>query len=242
MKGVQIAMTKKQKKKVSNATPLEIKRGTPSLRFTPTAWAKLLFLRDYGDTEVGGFGITASDDLLLIEDVQLVQQVCSWAQVLMDDESVADFFDQQVDAGRRPEEFARVWVHTHPGDCPQPSMTDEETFDRVFGRSDWAVMFILAREGRSCARLRFNVGPRADLELPIGVDYSSHFGACDFDAWEQEYLANVRAQESIQGVPSAWEPACELPFHEEPDSEWYENWADYAEEGESNKHVKGFVS
>ena len=36
----------------------------PSLRFTPTAWAKLLFLRDYGETEVGAFGIAAIDDLL----------------------------------------------------------------------------------------------------------------------------------------------------------------------------------
>jgi len=31
----------------------------PKLRFSPTAWAKLLFLRDRGPTEVGGFGITS---------------------------------------------------------------------------------------------------------------------------------------------------------------------------------------
>ncbi len=30
----------------------------PRLRFSPTAWAKLLFVRDRGPTEVGGFGIT----------------------------------------------------------------------------------------------------------------------------------------------------------------------------------------
>ena len=46
-----------------------------SLRFSPTAWVKLLFLRDAGESEVGGFGITASDDLLFIKDVQLVGQV-----------------------------------------------------------------------------------------------------------------------------------------------------------------------
>ena len=40
----------------------------PTLRFSPTAWAKLLFLRDLGDTEVGGFGISAADDLLYVED------------------------------------------------------------------------------------------------------------------------------------------------------------------------------
>ena len=41
-------------------------------------------------------------------------------------------------------------------------MTDEETFARVFGRTDWAVMFILARQGQSYARLRFHVGPGGD--------------------------------------------------------------------------------
>ena len=144
-----------------------------------------------GDTEVGGFGITPADDLLFVEDVQLVKQVCSWAHVAFDDESVADFFDQQVDAGRQPEQFARIWVHTHPGDCPQPSMTDEETFDRVFGRSDWAIMFILARKGKSYARLRFNVGPCADLEISVEIDCSRPFAGCDTDAWTREYLANV---------------------------------------------------
>ena len=70
---------------------------TPVLRFSPTAWAKLTFLRDYGETEVGGFGVAAHDDLLLVEDIQLVKQTCSWAHVAFDDESVADFFDVQVD-------------------------------------------------------------------------------------------------------------------------------------------------
>ena len=49
----------------------------PMLRFHPAAWAKLLFLRDLGETEVGGFGISAADDLLLIEDFVLVRQHCS---------------------------------------------------------------------------------------------------------------------------------------------------------------------
>ena len=100
----------------------------PTLRFSPTAWAKLLFLRDAGDTEVGGFGISAADDPLLIEDVQLVRQVCDLASVAFDDDSVADFFDRQVDAGISMARCGRVWLHTHPGDSPQPSVTDEDTF------------------------------------------------------------------------------------------------------------------
>jgi len=94
-----------------------------SLRLSPTAWAKLLFLRDLGNTEVGGFGITAADDLPYVEDVQIVRQVCTEASVAFDDQAVADFFDRQVDLGRHVSCFARIWLHTHPGNFAEPSMT-----------------------------------------------------------------------------------------------------------------------
>lgn len=174
-----------------------------------------------------------------MEDVQLVKQACSWANVTFEDESVADFFDRQVDAGRRPEQFARVWVHTHPGDCPRPSMTDEETFDRVFGRSDWAAMFILACDGQSYARLRFNVGPGADLEIPTGVDYSRLFDGCDTEAWAQEYLSNVQTAPLVCSVASEMEPVLASPFDEEPTDDWYESWFEYDNDDET---VEGLVT
>ena len=93
---------------------------SPALRFSPTAWAKLLSLRDLGDSEVGGFGVAAAEDLLLVEDVKLVRQTCTGASVAFDDASVADFFDEQVDRGLRPERFDRIWVHTHPGNWADP--------------------------------------------------------------------------------------------------------------------------
>ena len=71
----------------------------PTLRFTPLAWAKLLFLRDLGETEVGGFGISSENDLLLIEDIQMVRQRCTSVTVQFEDAAVADFFDEQVDRG-----------------------------------------------------------------------------------------------------------------------------------------------
>ena len=80
-----------------------------------------MFLRDLGETEVGGFGISAADDLLLIEDFVLVRQHCSVITVAFEDESVAEFFDRQIDRGLRPEQFGRIWIHTHPGDSAQPS-------------------------------------------------------------------------------------------------------------------------
>lgn len=167
-------------------------RLPPTLWFSPTAWAKLLYLRDLGETEVGGFGISAADDLLRIADVRLVKQHCTPVTVAFADDSVANFFDEQVDQGLRPECFARLWLHTHPGDSPEPSLTDEETFARVFGRSDWAVMFILARGGQTYARLRFNVGPGGSLKIPVGVDYQAPFTGSEHEAWETEYLAHVQ--------------------------------------------------
>ena len=105
------------------------------LKFTPTAWAKLVYLRDLGDSEVGGFGISSEDDPLLVTDVRLVRQSCTPVSVVFDDESVADYFDDQVDQGLEVSRFARLWIHTHPGNSARPSGTDEETFERVFGSS-----------------------------------------------------------------------------------------------------------
>ena len=172
----------------------------PSLRFSPTAWAKLLFFRDRGPTEIGGFGISKADDLLYVEEFATVEQDVSMASVAFEDEAVADFFEAQVDVGRKPEQFARVWLHTHPGSSPQPSATDEETFRRVFGRCEWAVLFVLARGGKTFARLRFNVGPGGHVLVPVQVDYSQPFGASDQKAWEAEYQANISAEAERAGL------------------------------------------
>src|SRR3954452_17839643 len=181
-KGVPTAMKKN----------LKTCRPSPVLRFSPTAWAKLLFLRDAGETEIGAFGISAPDDFLFVEDVQLVRQTCTYVTVEFDDESVANFFDEQVDTGRKPESFARLWLHTHPANSAEPIGTDEATFSRVFGRSDWAVMFILASAGQTYARLRYNVGPGAEIHVPVEVDFGRPFAGTDLDAWKEEYQANVR--------------------------------------------------
>jgi hypothetical protein len=171
------------------------RQSKPSLRFTPWAWAKFLFLRDAGETEVGGFGIANADDPLRIEDVVLVSQRTSPVRVAFDDLAVADYFDQQIDAGRRPEQFARVWLHTHPGDCAIPSATDEETFTRAFCRCDWAVMGILSRDGATYARLRFSAGPSGEIRIPVEVDFALPFAASDPESWIAEYRRCVQPKQ-----------------------------------------------
>ena len=162
------------------------------LRFTPTAWAKLHYFCHRNGTEIGGFGLTAAHDPLLVIDLLTVKQQVTSVSVDFDDEAVADLFDAQVDAGIPPERFARIWCHTHPGHSAAPSGTDEETFARVFGRCDWAVMFILARQGETYARLRFNVGPGGEVLIPVAVDYTRPFDGADHAAWEAEYAAHVQ--------------------------------------------------
>lgn len=164
----------------------------PVLRFSPTAWAKLLFFRDQGETEISGFGITEPDDLLYVTEFVTIKQDTTVASISLDDNAVADIFESQVDLGRKPEQFFRIWVHTHPGDSPIPSGTDEATFRRVFGKCEWSLMFILAEEGRYYARLSFHVGPGGQILIPVEVDYNQPFQASDQEAWEAEYKANIK--------------------------------------------------
>ena len=192
-------------------------------------------MRDRGDTEIGGFGISATNDLSLIEDIRLVEQDCTAVTVAFRDESVADFFDEQVDAGRQPESFGRCWVHTHPGDCPMPSAKDEETFERVFGRSDWAVMFILARSGDTYARLRFNTGPGGELELATVIDYEVEFHASDRGAWEEEYMKSVH---NASIVSSRMIDSESFGYRDPSDEEWYDDWLQYTEDNSEAPHLK----
>jgi hypothetical protein len=209
---------------------------SPVLRFSPTAWAKLQYFCHHGDTEIGGFGITSAGDLLQIEDFETVHQIVSSVSVAFDDTAVADFFEDQVDEGKKPEQFARIWCHTHPGSSPNPSLTDEETFDRVFHGCDWAIMFILARAGKTYCRLRFNVGPGASMLIPVEVDYRSEFGASDHASWRDEYDFNIHAE------PLGFElPKTESTFGHSPpslgelladvhdDRELWQSWEEYVD-------------
>lgn len=131
---------------------------------------------------------------MLVTDFLTLKQTTTATSVDFDDEAVADLFEEQVDLGRRPEQFARLWCHTHPGDCPNPSGTDEETFAEVFGRCDWAVMFILAKGGQTYARLRFNTGPGGAMLIPVAIDYHQPFGGSDHEAWAELYKAHIHPQ------------------------------------------------
>lgn len=173
----------------------------PVLRFVPTAWAKLLYMRNRKDLEVGGFGITPAHDLLLVEQFVTIRQRVTPVSVLFDDAAVADYLDEQIEAGRQPQQVMRIWIHCHPGDSPVPSATDRGTFARVFGRSDWSLMFILSRSGEMHAGLRFSVGPGSQMQIPVQVDHTQPFEASDHEAWRREYERNVWPEPDMPVAP-----------------------------------------
>jgi hypothetical protein len=177
--------------------------GPQALTFAPLAWLKLQFFCHAGATEVGGFGVVAAADPLYVNDFVTVAQEVTPFSVRFADEAVADFFERSVDQGLKPECFARLWLHTHPGASVTPSGTDEETFARCFGPCDWALMFILGRTGNTYARLAFHAGPGAQVLVPTEVDWPAWPRALEgldgtLDAlrgqWQQEYAAHVRVQ------------------------------------------------
>ncbi|QDT63609.1 hypothetical protein V22_08330 [Calycomorphotria hydatis] len=176
---------------------------------------------------MGGFGISHPEDFLFVTDIQLVKQHTSYASVAFDDDAVADFFDEQVDRGLMPAQFGRIWMHTHPSSSALPSPTDEETFARVFGRTDWAVMFILAQEGQTYARLRYRSGPAGEFRIRTTVDYSVPFECSRHPEWEEEYLNNVLPEQ--QGFMGDFGEDSDL-FEDEDweDMDWIQ-WDNYME-------------
>jgi len=222
----------------------------PVLTFAPLAWMKLQFFCHQGHTEIGGFGISAANDLLYIEEFHTVRQQVSAVSVRFDDAAVADFFDKCVDRGLPLTRFGRLWLHTHPGSSALPSMTDEETFGRVFGKCDWSVMFILGRTGNAYARLSLAAGPGAEVLLPVQVDWSAwpkvlvaNQGTLDacYEQWRKEYETNIQAVCSSMALPSG--VGGMKPF-----AEWWEDlsqWPGLAEvpgivTEEDNQHEPSF--
>lgn len=139
-----------------------------TLQFTPYAWSKLLYLRDKGNTEVSFFAVSRKESLDVVEDLFMPFQYGEWATTEFVEEKLPLFFDSMVDAGYHPEEFARIWCHTHPGTSASPSGKDESTFSSEFAGPNWAIMFIVGKEGATTCRLRYKCHPDLNHILPEG--------------------------------------------------------------------------
>jgi proteasome lid subunit RPN8/RPN11 len=164
-----------------------IKLPEAKLRFSPTAWYKILYMRESVNVEVSGFGISSKEDPLFVQDFVLIKQVSSMASTDMDDESVANHMENMAELGYQPAECMRIWIHTHPANSATPSSTDEATFVKAFGNCNWSVMFIMAEGGVNTAHMMFNAGVKSVFKIPTCIDYNAEI----IKEWDEEIAMNV---------------------------------------------------
>lgn len=168
------------------------------IRFTPYAWAKLLFMRDRGSSEVGGYGISSIEDPLLVTDFRLVKQEAGMAHFEFDDEGLAEYAEEMAFENElQPAEFQRILIHTHPGSSAAPSGTDETNFDEKMSDCSWSIMFILAKGGQTTCALKYK-NPAIRVEIGCMIDFLEPFDASCQEEWEKEYEELVNIKKYLQ--------------------------------------------
>ena len=167
------------------------------LRFSPYAWAKLIYLRDIGDTEVAGYATTATDDPLLITDFRLIKQECTIATFDLDTNDIAEDAERTLDMGLSPWQTHNILCHTHPSANTDPSGVDEENFEKAFSHPNWAIMLIVGKDGSTYCRLKMNTGPGTISLLDVVIEYGVQFSGSNPTKWEKEYKAKVSQKESF---------------------------------------------
>ncbi len=178
-----------------------------TLRFTAYAYSKLLWMRDRGNTEVAGYGITTTEDPLLVTDFVLVKQECTGVSFDLDPNDIVDHQERMMDKGIPPWACMDILIHSHPGNSPQPSDTDEKNFVKAFSHPDWAIMFIIANGGATYCRMKINIGPGVVKEIKVVVDWTVPFCGTDRQAWEKEYKENVtKCEFAVIGTEGLTDP------------------------------------
>lgn len=176
-----------------------MRHNSPQLVLNWYPYLKLQFMCHRGETEVMGFGVSRDDrgpDLLYVEDFYLVRHRATSVYWEMDGQDCAAYVeDMLLQNGYPPAQCSRIQIHTHPGNCPLPSQTDEDNFAKYFDQMDWGLMAILAHGGETYARIRQNAGPSVQVVLPVVVDWTDYLSipydkdelAAMFPEWEGEY-------------------------------------------------------
>jgi len=172
-----------------------------------------LFMRDYGDTEVAGYGITDTEDPLLVTDFRLIKSRCTSCTFEFDPEDIADFLDEMLDDSLMPWQCSNILIHTHPGDSPNPSSIDEKNFKDAFSHPNWAIMFILAKGGKTSCRLKVNIGPGTITQLKTAIAWDSEFPGSSEEKWEEEYKLKVIPERMlVEGIDSDIISQCQNEF------------------------------
>ena len=86
-----------------------------TLKFSPYAWAKLLFWANAFDHEISGMGISHPADPMTVIDIVIIKQKSSVALTTFDPAAYADFVMEYCDPDGKykykPAQCQRIWVH-----------------------------------------------------------------------------------------------------------------------------------
>lgn len=176
------------------------------LSFSPRAWAKLLYMRTKGKTEVGGFGICPYDEHpLYVDNFVLVGQDSGPVSV---DHDSKDIIQHAKRFGKElaTHQYMGVWMHTHPGFSANPSGIDIAQCEAFKRDMKYFVMFILgnANSGQDDVTCRLFI--KTDLgyiekDIPCRVAWEDYLTSLDmddtYDAWDQEYETLVRKKPKV---------------------------------------------
>jgi len=155
--------------------------------FSPAAYQKVLYFLKK-NVEVGGFCITDGN---IVTDFVVLKQESSSATFEFDKEGMEEYLNEMIKAGYSPNECFRVYLHTHPGNCPKPSGTDWDQFKELSEKYPWFAMLIIAKDHSKYGYIKLNQGPGVECEIDWDVDWEIPCEVVDFDELEATFKEKV---------------------------------------------------
>lgn len=119
--------------------------------------------------EVSGLGkVQAVDaDTMLVSEVYLLQQKCSFAKTVLDPSALAAFMDEKVNSGEDVE-HVRLWWHSHAAMSVCWSGTDDNTCALL--SAQWMVALCINQQDQYIARLEMRRPFNLSTPLKVSVD------------------------------------------------------------------------
>lgn len=143
----------------------------PQVYILPAAKQKMDAYIQLCELEVSGLGTVRQMEggSFLVEDVFLLDQECSAASTVLDDEALAVFYTNWI---RRDLDTSllRLWWHSHCDFGVFWSGVDTANIDRLMGDADWLVSIVGNKRGQFRTRLDSKVPVRLSVdELSLSV-------------------------------------------------------------------------
>jgi proteasome lid subunit RPN8/RPN11 len=125
--------------------------------------------------EVSLYGITESNSLV-IKDFWIPYQFGTAVTTEFDEEKKVEEVDKLIQKGLDPNNFLKIWVHTHPKMSPNPSGTDIQTFKTKFNNLNWSIRLILGQNKQMTVKYQQNSPIPLELDLKTEIDFSNFKG------------------------------------------------------------------